>query len=161
MNYIDKAELETCLLSRSMLSSLSRLLPTLEHDGWVREMTKLGLDFENPVGKGAYECFKSVCIMERNAAEIGRTSEPIPTQSSSKNKTKSSFSTHQVDYDSSGEESNHLTVHSTSSPPVQPKPRQWTYPKGLKYPCPVANHKHEMAACSEFFSYTPTERWTK
>ena len=78
-------------------------------------MTKLGLDFENPVGKGAYECFKSVCIMERNTVGIGRASEPTPTQSSSKNKTKSSFSTHQIDFDSSGEEHNHITVHSTSS----------------------------------------------
>ena len=82
VNYIDKAELETCLLSRSTLSSLSRLLPTVEHDGWVREMTKLSLDFKNPVEMSAFDCFKGVCIMERNTAEIGRTSEPTPTQSS-------------------------------------------------------------------------------
>ena len=93
VNYIDKVELETCLLSRSTLSSLTRLLPTIEHDVWVREMTKLGLDFRNPVGLSAFDCFKSVCIMERNTAEIGRTSEPNPIQDSSKNKSKSSFST--------------------------------------------------------------------
>ena len=104
----------------------------VEHDGWVREMTKLGLDFKNPVVMGAFECFKSVCIMERNTAEIGRPSEPTPTQSLSKNKNKTSLSTHQIDYDSSGEEQNHITVHSTSSTPVQAKPKQWTYPKGFK-----------------------------
>ena len=105
VSYIDKVELETCLLSRSTLSSLS-LLPTVEHDAWIREMTKLGLDLKNPVGMSAFDCFKNVCIMERNTAEIGRTSEPTPIQSSSKNKTKSWFSTHQIDYDSSGEEQN-------------------------------------------------------
>ena len=68
----------------------------VEHDGWVQEMTKLGLDFKNPVGMSAFDCFKSVCIMERNTVGIGRASEPTPTQSSSKNKTKSSFSTHQI-----------------------------------------------------------------
>ena len=77
VNYIDKIELETCLLSRSTLSSLTRLIPTIEHDVWVREMTKLGLDFRNPVGLNEFDCFKSVCIMERNTAEIGRTSEPF------------------------------------------------------------------------------------
>ena len=72
-------------------------------------MTKLGLDFKNPFGISALECFKSVCIMERNTAVIGRTSEPTPTQSSSKNKAKSSFST-QVDFHSSGEEQNQITM---------------------------------------------------
>ena len=99
--------------------------------------------------------------MERNTAEIGRTSEPTPTQSSSRSKNKSSFSTHQIDNDSSGEEQNPITVHSTSSTPMQGKPKQWTYPQGLKFPCPIGNHKHEMTACSEYFAYSPVERWAK
>ena len=49
VNYIDKVELESCLLSRSTLSSLVRLLPALEHDLWVREMTVIGLNFKNPI----------------------------------------------------------------------------------------------------------------
>ena len=35
VNYTDKIELETCLLSRSTLSSLVRFLPALEYDLWV------------------------------------------------------------------------------------------------------------------------------
>ena len=34
VNYIDRAELEACLLSQSTLSSLFRLLPTSEYDLW-------------------------------------------------------------------------------------------------------------------------------
>ena len=49
-NYINKAELEACLLSWSTLSSLVLLLPVSEHDLWVREMTVAGLYFRNPVG---------------------------------------------------------------------------------------------------------------
>ena len=94
VNYIDKVELETCLLSRSTLSSLTRLLPTIEHDVWVQEMTKLGLDFRNPVGLSTFECFKSVCIMERNTTEVGRMFEPNPVQNPTRNKTKPQFSTH-------------------------------------------------------------------
>ena len=35
VNYIDRAKLEACLLSRSTLSSLVRLLPRSEYDLWV------------------------------------------------------------------------------------------------------------------------------
>ena len=49
VSYINGAELETCLLSRSILSSLIILLPTAQYDLWVREMTLTGLDFRNPV----------------------------------------------------------------------------------------------------------------
>ena len=57
-NYINRTELEACLLSRSTLSSLVLLLPTSEHDIWVREMTVAGLDFRNPVGLETFNCFK-------------------------------------------------------------------------------------------------------
>ena len=50
VTHINGAELESCLLSRSMLSSLIKVLPTAEYDLWVREMTVAGLDFRNPVG---------------------------------------------------------------------------------------------------------------
>ena len=66
VNYINRAELEACLLTHSTLSSLVRLLPTSEYDLWVREMTIAGLDFKNPVGIETLNCFMRVCIIERN-----------------------------------------------------------------------------------------------
>ena len=68
-NYINNTELEACLLSRSTLSSLVLLLRVSEHDIWVREMTVAGLDFSNPVGLEIFNCFKRVCIIERNTNE--------------------------------------------------------------------------------------------
>ena len=65
-NYINRAELELCLLSRSTLSRLVLLLPTSEHDLWVREMTMAGLDFKNSVDMKTFNCFKKVCIIEIN-----------------------------------------------------------------------------------------------
>ena len=64
MSYINEAELEACLLSRSMLCSLISLLPTAEYDLWVRDMTVSGLDFRNPVGAETFNCFKKVCVIE-------------------------------------------------------------------------------------------------
>ena len=75
VSYINGVELEACLLSRSILSNLISLLPTAEYDLWVREMTVSGLDFRNPIGAETFNCFKKVCIIERNTNECSR-SEP-------------------------------------------------------------------------------------
>ena len=77
VNYIDWIELETCILSCSMLSSLVRLLPVPEYDLWVREMMISSLDFKNLVVIETFNCFKRVCIIERNTNESSR-SEPVP-----------------------------------------------------------------------------------
>ena len=79
VNYIDKVELEACLLSSSMLSSLISLLPTPKYDLWVREIKVSGLDFRNPVGTETFNCFKRVCIVERNTNESSR-SDPSPKE---------------------------------------------------------------------------------
>ena len=81
-NYINRAELESCLLSQSTLSSLVLLLPTPEHDLWVREMTIAGLDFKNPLGLELLNCFRRVCIIERNTNKSSRlepTAKENPT----------------------------------------------------------------------------------
>ena len=45
VTHINGAELGSCQLYRSTLSSLIKLLPIAEYDRWVREMTIAGLDF--------------------------------------------------------------------------------------------------------------------
>ena len=79
VNYIDRTKLELCLLSQSTLRSFIRLLPTSEHNLWVREMTVAGLDLKNPVGIETFNCFKKVCIKERNTNESSR-SDPTPKE---------------------------------------------------------------------------------
>ena len=71
--------MEACLLSRSTLSSLVSLIPTAEYDLWVSEMTVSGLDFRNPVGAETFNCFKKVCVIERNTNECLR-SDPNPKE---------------------------------------------------------------------------------
>ena len=69
VSFVDSGELEACLLSRSSLSNLISLLPSDEHDFWVREMSKNSLDFRNPEGLDTFNCFKRVCEVERNTNE--------------------------------------------------------------------------------------------
>ena len=80
-NYIDKSELESCLLSRSTLSSLFRLLPTSQHDLWIRETTVAVLDFKNLVGIETFNCFKKVCIIDtKQTKDPDRHLHPERTQ---------------------------------------------------------------------------------
>ena len=58
------------------------LLPISEYDLLVREMTISGLDFKNPVGIETFNCFKKICVIERNTCESARTDPaPVETQS--------------------------------------------------------------------------------
>ena len=49
------------------------------------------------------------------------------------------------------------TVHSVTRPP----PKLQNPPPGLKFPCLLGNHKHEVSMCVEFFNLTPLDRWEK
>ena len=70
VSYIDRKELESCLLSRSTLSSMISLLPISEYDLWVREMKMSGLDFKNPVGIETFNCFKRSCILKEICVRV-------------------------------------------------------------------------------------------
>ena len=61
---VNKEKLESCLLSRSTNTSLVNLLPSAEHDLWVREMTYAGLDFRNPEGSYTLACLKR-CVSSK------------------------------------------------------------------------------------------------
>ena len=50
-------------------------------------------------------------------------------------------------------------IHATSGA-IPRKPR-WDPPAGLKFPCPVGNHKHEVSSCAEFCNLSPADRWEK
>ena len=155
VNYINRTELESCLLSRSTLSSLVRLLSTSEYDIWVREMTIAGLDFKNPVGVGTFNCFMKVCVIERNTCESSRI-DPAPREAQNTGVKKTVKSSHKVqhqDRDSSDNESE-IGVHGIAAP----TPKPWNPPSGLKFPCSVTNHKHKVSTCLDFFNFSPLDR---
>ena len=69
-------------------------------------MTLAGLDFKNPVGMETFNCFKKVCIIERNTNEASRSeSTPRGTPSGiSKKPLKSSHKVQQIQDDESESE---------------------------------------------------------
>ena len=69
---------------------------------------------------------------------------------------KSSHKVHQVEDDNSGrdtEASDHVVVGPLQKP--------WNASAGLKFPCPLENHKHKVSMCPEFFNLSPLDRWEK
>ena len=109
------------------------------------------------MGIAAYKVFKNLCIIERNKSEGARGTEKVQSPKSKPRSPKSQVSprpkaktVHQVSEET---EPINQTVFATSYHNVK-----WYLP-GLKFP--LANHQHELATCSEFFSFNPAERWSK
>ena len=120
-------------------------------------MTVSGLDFRNPVGAETFNCFKRVCIFERNTNESS-SSDPCPKVQNAaiKKVMKPNYNVLQQEENSSGSETE-PTVYSM----VASNPKPWNPPSGLKFPCPMADHKHEVSTCADFFALSPLDRWEK
>ena len=117
-----------------------------------------GLDFNNPVGIKTFNCFKKVCIIERNTNESSR-SEPTPKETMMigvKKLGKLSHKVHQVEEENSGSDTE-ATAHAVAGPP----PKHWNPPAGLKLPCPLGIYKKKVSTCLEFFNLSPVDRWEK
>ena len=69
---------------------------------------------------------------------------------------KSSHKVSQVEIENSDGEME-VTIHTDAGPP----PKPWNPPTGLKFPCPLDNHVHEVSKCTEFFNLTPLGRCEK
>ena len=119
--------MEACLLSCSTLSSLVSLFPTTEYDLWMREMRVSGLDFRNPVRAEIFNCFKKVCIIERNTNENSR-SDPSPQEvqnTAVKKVMKSTYKVQQQEEEGSGSETE-STVYAMAGS----NPKLWNPPSG-------------------------------
>ena len=71
--------------------------------------------------------------------------------------TKSSHKVQIQERDYSDTESE-VRFHTTANPTPR---KTWNPPAGLKFPCPVGNHKHEVSMCPDFFNFSPMDRWEK
>ena len=118
-------------------------------------MTIAGFDFKNPVGMKTFNWFKKVCITKCNTNESSR-SEPTPRETlmaGVKKLAKSSHKVQQLEDESSGSDTE-ATARAISGP----APKPWNPPLGLKFPCLLGNHKHEVSMCNAFFHLSPLDR---
>ena len=104
------------------------LLPLVEYELWVREMTMSGLDFKNPVGMETFNCFKRICVIERNTCESART-DFAPINSPSTGMKKPTKSSHKVNIQERkySDTESEVGIHATSTSTQR---KQWNPPSG-------------------------------
>ena len=140
--------LRSVMYCRNTLSGLIDLLPLQDQDQLQRKMTERYLDWDNPQGEPTYAVFKEYCTTERNIVANFRGID-----NKSRSKPKAVFIS-TTEKDGNSDEDDLREVHTATYVPPAP----W-YPPGMKFPCPLTSHNHEMAECKEWLSMTPTERW--
>ena len=106
-------------------------------------MVKRRLDWKNPSGIVYFAFYKDFVDTEWNLLgpykDIGQNS-----------KTRSSHC-----FEPSQQSSFNVSV----PPPTLPSVKKPWYQFGLKFPCPLKRHNHEMADCKDFLSMSPEHRW--
>ena len=152
---IDITRLDECLYSRGTLSTLMSLLPDGDFEEFTRTLTREKLDWNNPSGEKTYEVFKEMCEVERNAMESARNQELVPGVKAKPKGVHGAQKKQAESIEISSDEEAEIRVHNAQGPP-----KQW-YQAGLKFPCPLNGHKHEIAKCSEILSMSPEDRWAK
>ena len=119
-------------------------------------MTVAGLDFRNPKGLETFNCFKRVCIIEPNTNESTGSDSILKeaVTAAARKIVRSSYNVFQEEMDDSDNEDG-VTVYAATGKPTKP----WNPPAGLRFPCRLVDHIHEMSKCTEFFNLTPLDRW--
>ena len=145
---INTAHLTSVMYCRNTISGLIELLPLQDQDQLQRKMTERNLDWDNPQGESTYAVIKEYCTTERNIVASYRGID-----NKSRNKPKSVFISN-TEKEGNSDEDDLKEVHTATYVPPAP----W-YPPGMRFPCPLSSHNHEMAECKEWLSMTPTERW--
>ena len=141
-------ELNAVMYCRNTVARLIDLLPGIDQDQLRRKMTEKSLDWVNPQGCATYSMFKEYCEMERNIVSAFRGME-----SKLKPKPKAVFLS-RAEKEGGSDDEGLTGVHATTYTPPAP----W-YPPGMRFPCPLVNHNHEMAECKEWLSMSPADRW--
>ena len=151
-NQIDCKRLDECLYSRGTLSTLMSLLPDGDLEEFIRILTKENRDWNNPAGLETFSLFKQFCEIERNAMESARDQGGSAQQ---KPRSRNAHGVHKKgknSQESSSEEEQEARVHAATT-------NKFWFQTGLKFPCPLNNHKHEIAKCKEFLVMNPVDRW--
>ena len=121
------------------------------------------LNWKNPLGEDTNNCFRHICVMEKNMLEAARdnggfstvqTTPNLPTGGGAalpKNKAKGVFTTFDF-LDPESEDEITFNTHPIAGH------SNWIKPGSqYKFPCPLQNHNHEIAACLEFLTLTPKD----
>lgn len=144
------------LHSRVVLDRLVTLLPDADDIKLMEVMRVNGMDTRKFQGKYTYTVYKDyihaqVDDMQRAVERAGRTTAPAAVQPKPKQKVVNTAAIDNCDSGSDDEAGYpKVTLSANASGP-------W-WKDGLKFPCPMLRHDHEIGTCKEFFALTPQQR---
>ena len=141
---IELETIETILYSRHTLKDLFTALPQQDVLKLNRRLTQNRLDWKHPKGAATFALFKEYCETERDLSEPFKDTEVKP-------KARSAFVVESLVESNGGSFATNFS---------SPTPTPWAEP-GLFFPCPLRDHKHEIAQCKDFLTMNPDERWEK
>ena len=145
----------------SSVTVFDRLIATLsEHDETIlfHRLRENGIDTNQPQGPFALRLLRAY-IKER-VEDLNRLISRRDIKSSQQPQSKQKGVAINQASVSPEVVSNSPTIPTVTATqvPTRTSPPWWT--NGLAFPCPLINHDHEIATCSEYLSMTPTQRRT-
>ena len=162
LNHIPVTKVNEHLHSRLVLDRLFGLLPSADDIRMMENLRANGLDTRKFEGWETFSVYKSYIHAQVDDMQraVERMSLAIP-QTSAKQKQKVntiSSQNHSNDQMHTDSESDDDTGHPKLTLTVNAnKGDQW-WTNGLKFPCPILNHNHEIGTCKDFFALSPSDR---
>ena len=166
---ISNTDLDLHLHSRGLLSRLAGVLPENHRIEFNMRAQDKGIDPEKLQGRDALECLIGFC--NRILVGLGTFNEDLPRRTTQRSSRKSpqraanmtrSPSKSSISSSSCDEERDEGSgyIHKVGGSPERKSrsPTKW-YKDGLKSPCPIENHIHEVGTCTTFFSMSSTDRY--
>ena len=173
---INKVELELCIFSRAFLKRIRELLPEAHLMRFDRRVSDKELDPERITGKEGFDLVigyikRELVGMDSVAREALKKPAEVPRERPKKSPLRTNMVVHNNNEDHTSisssegeEEDNHqLLIASaqvtqrTKPKPSEKKPKKWSK-DGLKFPCPMEKHSHELGECEEFLNSTSRQR---
>lgn len=143
--------------SRTIVERLRNLLPDIDEIKFIGLVREKGLDTKKLQGPFTLEVFRDfvsaqVDDMQRAVDRIAKTNPATKTKSKAAHSLAKNDS-NSLEESDSDDEIGHPKISMNSSN----APKSW-WRSGLRFPCPIKGHDHELGNCKEFFSQTPMER---
>lgn len=155
--------------SRAFLARIANVLPEHHRIEFNMRAQDKNIDPDRLQGQAAMECIVEYSnrilvglgsfaddALRRNTSKGNRRS-PQRTTNMARSQSKSSISSSSSEEEDDGGSAGIHAVKKSPAKNTDTSTKKW-YKDGLKSPCPIENHTHEIGTCNKFFSLTSKER---
>jgi hypothetical protein len=166
MSQIPSEKVNEHLHSRLVLEKLVSILPNEDDIKLMENLRANGMDTSKFQGKFTYTVYKDYIhaqvdnmqrAVERTAGAPTGPSHPSKPKVKTTNSATLPATGDQSDIESDDEAGFSRVTLTATAQNNKPKAQKW-WTNGLKFPCPMNGHDHELSTCEGYFALTPKER---